>query len=340
MLRRHVDGAGQPLVRGLVGEVDQVQDRLGHLLLGAATRRDLTRAGRDRALDAADRVVLRVGEPAVLGVGRQPGQGEGQQRQRVTGAGVVDQPLHETVLEGQVGAAGRLADHLRQVGARQRRDVQHGRRDRHGELAGLGGHLVPHVGARGHHDAERRRGGAAGGERLEEGLPLHRRGHRDQLLGLVHHDQHLGLGRALAGLAQLADVVGHPARAGEQLLAAVRVEVGAVQLGGVRERQRHLGQGHVRRRPRVGDHPVRRDPESRHQTGPDQRGLAAAGRTEHRDDGALAAAARAGRRAGGAGRSGDLGRRTPRRTTRRRRAARGTASGTRPTAPPGRGRGR
>ena len=65
-----------------------------------------------------------------------------------------------------------------------------------------------------------------------------------------------------------------------------------LQLGCVRERQRHLGKGHVGRRPRVGDHPVRDDPERRHQAGPDQRGLAAAGRAEHRDDRALAAAAR------------------------------------------------
>ena len=177
-----------------VGEADQVQDRLGDLGLGPAAVRDLAGPRRDRALHAADRVVRRVGEPAVLGVGRHPGQREREQRQRVTGAGVVDQPLHQPVLERQVRAPGRLADHLGEVGAGQRRDVQHGRRHRHRELGRLGGHLS-HMSVRAVITTRSGEGAVqlvVSASRNACALDLG--GHRDELLGLVDHDQHLGVG--------------------------------------------------------------------------------------------------------------------------------------------------
>jgi hypothetical protein len=169
--------------------------------------------------------------------------------------------------------------------------VQHRGCDGHRELRGLGRHLVPHVGARRHHDPERRRGGAAGGEGLEERMALGRRRHRDQLLRLVDDDEDLGVGRALAGLTELPDEVGHAARLGQQLLAAVDVDLGALQLGRVREGERHLGQRSVGGGPGIGDHPLRSDPEGGHQAGADEGGLPTAGGAEHRDDHPVAAAA-------------------------------------------------
>jgi hypothetical protein len=190
-----------------------------------------------------------------------------------------------------VRATGRLADHLGEVGARERRHVQDGRRDRHRELGRLGGHPVPHVGAGGHHDAQRGGSGAARGERLQERPALGLARHRDQLLGLVDHHEDLGVGGGLPVLAQLADVLSHPAGGLQELEAPIGIQIGVVELGRVGQGERHLGQGHVGRGPGVGDHPVRRDPQGGHQPGADQGRLAAAGGPEHRDDRALVAPA-------------------------------------------------
>ena len=158
--RRHGVDAGQAGDGPVLAGPDDVQDGRGDLGLGPRVVGDLGGPGCDGAADSADPVVELVRQLPVGGVGRHPGEGVGQERQRVTAGGVLDQTLEQTVLERQVRAFRGLGDHPGQVGAAERRHVQHGRCDRHAEAVGECRDAVPHVGARGHHHAQRRRRGA------------------------------------------------------------------------------------------------------------------------------------------------------------------------------------